>query len=128
MSWLENLKKLKEESKKTIGEIAKGTNQPERTIIRIFRGETEHPTISTLIPIVNFLNGSLDEIFSDTTAFVGNKNLATLQAEKERLVAQNTMLKEKTNAQELEIALLKKDLMYTKELLSVHRFYDTIND
>lgn len=137
MSWFENLKALKTQSGKRSAEIAQGTGLPERTVIRIFNGETDNPSISTLIPIVHYLGGSLDEIFADTKAVVGNKTLATLQArvdelvrecdaviaERDLLLAENEILKKKVDALSAETELLKTQLLHKEELLAVHSFY-----
>ena len=132
--WLENLKELKRKSGHSSKQIAEGTGLPERTVTRIFSGDTDNPSISTLIPIVNFLGGSLDEIFADTKAVVGEKNLATLQAtlaalkaEKDLITSANAVLKEKVNVQAKEIEMLNLKLMYTEELLATHKYYEKLN-
>lgn len=134
MSWLDNLKELKKNANAKSCAIAAGTGLPERTVVRIFNGETDNPSISTLIPIVNFLGGSLDELFADTKAVVGNKNLAVLQerldivtAERDLIIAENAMLTEKITAQTAEIELLKLKLMHKEELLAVHNYYTKIS-
>ena len=106
MSWLNNLIVLKEKAGKTTKQIADGTHQPERTIIRIFKGETENPTITTLIPIISFLGGNISEIFADTCAIVGSTNLSTLQqdydtlkADYDILVTENNLVKSKSKAE-----------------------------
>lgn len=133
MSWLDNLKELKKKvGAKSCG-IAAGTGLPERTVVRIFNGETDNPSISTLIPIVNFLGGSLDEIFADTKAVVGSKNLATLQeqlnivtAERDLILTENAVLNDTIKSQTAEIELLKLKLMHKEELLAVHNYYTKI--
>jgi transcriptional regulator with XRE-family HTH domain len=134
MSWLDNLKELKKNANAKACAIAAGTGLPERTVVRIFNGETDNPSISTLIPIVNFLGGSLDELFADTKAVVGNKNLAVLQerldivtAERDLIIAENAMLTEKITAQTAEIELLKLKLMHKEELIAVHNYYTKIS-
>lgn len=138
MSWLDNLRELKKVTNKSSKQIAEGTFMPERTVVRIFNGETANPSITTLIPIINFLGGSFDEIFADTKAIVGDKNIVTLQAdlavitaerdaviaERDLLIAEDTTLKEKVAVQEKEIDLLKLKLLYTEELLATHKFYN----
>lgn len=131
--WLENLKELKKKSGKRSKEIAAGTGLPERTVVRIFSGETDNPSISTLIPIVNFLGGSLDEIFADTNAIVGDRNLTTLQAdlalikaERDSIALDNITLKEQIVKQAKELELLTLKLMYTEELLNTHKFYEQL--
>lgn len=128
--WLDNLRTLKKVTNKSSKQIAEGTFMPERTVVRIFNGETANPSITTLIPIINFLGGSFDEVFADTKAIVGDKNLATLQAdidvitaERDSLVTDNKILSEKIVAQEKEIEVLKLKLLYTEKILATHDYY-----
>ena len=131
MSWLNNLIALKEKAGKTTKQIADGTHQPERTIIRIFKGETENPTITTLIPIISFLGGNISEIFADTCAIVGSANLSTLQqdydtlkADYDILVTENNLVKSTNATQTARIELLEMKLMYTEKLLAVYEKYN----
>lgn len=131
MSWLNNLNDLKDKKGKNFDQIADGTKQPKRTIIRIFKGETENPTITTLIPIVNFLGGNLSEIFSDTCAIVGGTNLSNLQQEKDKLQAEYDLLLAEQNLIKTEntsllqrVELLEMKLMYTEKLLAVYEKYN----
>ena len=131
--WLENLKALKDKAKKSCREISIGTNMPEKTISRIFSGTTESPTISTLIPIVNFLGGSFDEVFADTQAVIGNttvsdlqENVEAVESEKELLLAENKILQDKVSVLTQENELLKMKLMHKEELLAVHNYYTKI--
>ena len=124
--WLENLKELKKKSGKRSKEIAEGTGLPERTVVRIFSGETDNPSISTLIPIVNFLGGSLDEIFADTKAIVGDKHLAELQesvatitAERDSAIADNIALKTEVTALTNEI--LRIQLAHKDEIIELYK-------
>ena len=128
--WLDNIRELKKRANKSSKQIADGTFMPERTVVRIFNGETANPSITTLIPIINFLGGSFDEIFADTKAIVGDKTLATLQtdidvvtAERDSLVTDNKILSEKIVAQEKEIEVLKLKLLYTEKILATHDYY-----
>ena len=129
--WLENINELKKKSKLSINDIAKGTLLPERTIARIFSGETENPTITSLIPIVRFLKGSLDEVFADTSAVIGSKNLVELQNElqaiqtdKERLIAENTVLLNKVSVLNAENEIIKMKLRHKEEeLQTIYDYY-----
>ena len=129
--WLENINELKKKSKLSISDIAKGTLLPERTIARIFSGETENPTITSLIPIVRFLKGSLDEVFADTSAVIGSKNLVELQNElqaiqtdKERLIAENTVLLNKVSVLNAENEIIKMKLRHKEEeLQTIYDYY-----
>ena len=133
MSWLKNLNDLKEKTGKSCKQIADATHQPERTITRIFHGETDNPTISTLIPIVNYLGGNLNEIFADTGARVGGTNLSTLQqelndlkADYDILVTEANLLKTENATLTARIELLEMKLMYTEKLLFVYEKYEKI--
>ena len=132
--WLENLRELKKTSGKSSKLISEGTLLPERTIVRIFSGETNNPSISTLIPIVNFLGGSLDEVFADTKAVVGEENLATLKevvdvvsAEKNLVVAETKVLQDKVAALTAENELLKLKLLHKEEIIALHNYYNKLN-
>lgn len=131
--WLDNIKELKKKSGMSSKQIAEGTFMPERTVVRIFNGETANPSITTLIPIINFLGGSFDEIFADTKAIVGDKNLATLQedvdtvtAERDLSIAENAILKEKVCALTAENELLKREIMHKDEIIALHNYYNKL--
>ena len=131
--WLDNLKELKKKSGMSSKQIAERTFLPERTICRIFNGETSNPTITTLIPIIKFLGGSISEIFADTKAIVGDKTLANLQedndvisAERDALITENKILAEKVNVLSKELELTNLKLMYTEKLLATHDFYNKL--
>ena len=132
--WLENLKELKKKSGMNCKQIASGTLMSERTVVRIFSGETPNPTITTLLPIIKFLGGSSSEIFSDTTAVVGDANLAALQEELNAVTAERDLAVTKLNIAEDKVAtltaendLLKMQLMHKEELLAVHNYYIKMN-
>ena len=99
---------------------------PERTIARIFHRETDSPTITTLIPIINFLGGSFDEIFADTKAVVGNKDLVILQENVDKVIAENSDLKEKVNTLTTENELLKMQLKHKEEIIALHNYYNKL--
>lgn len=131
MSWLNNLIALKEKAGKNYKQIADGTHQPERTIVRIFKGETENPTITTLIPIISYLGGNLSEIFADTCAIVGSSNLSalqeelnTLKADYDILITDKNLLKTENATLTARVELLEMKLMYTEKLLSVYEKYN----
>lgn len=133
--WLDNIKELKKKTGMSTKQIVEKTNLPERTVIRIFSGETSSPLITTLIPIVNVLGGSLDDIFADTKVIVGDQNLATLKenvdtvtAELDLVTAENAILKDKVNTLNLEIEMLKLQLMHKDEIIALHNYYNKIKN
>ena len=131
--WLDNLKELKKAKGMSSKQIAEKTNLPERTVIRIFSGDTDNPYVDTLHRIVTVLGGSLDDILADTKMVVGDKNLATLQesvdvvtAERDLMIAENAMLKEKVTALTSENEILKMKLLHKEELLALHNYYNKL--
>ena len=131
--WSDKLKELKKQAGMSIKQIADKTNLPERTVSRIFSGDTDNPYVDTLHRIVTVLGGSLDDILTDTKVVVGDKNLATLQedlaaavAERDLGIAENTILKDKVAALTAENEMLKMQLMHKEELLALHNYYNKI--
>lgn len=128
--WLDILKTLKKEQNLSVKQLSEMTNLPERSIARIFSGDTSNPYMTTLIPIVNALGVSLDYVFSDSKVVVANETVVELQenveavsTEKDLLLAENKILQDKVNNLEKELELTKMKLMHKEELLAVHNFY-----
>ena len=125
--WLDNLKELKKATNMSTKQISQRSNLPEKTISRVFSGETKNPYIDTLNSIAIALGSNLTDILVDTKLVVGTEKLASLQAEKDLLIADNEILTNKVNALTSELELLKNELMYTKKLLAVHEYYTKTN-
>lgn len=135
--WLDKLKELKKAKGMSLKQIADTTNLPERTVTRIFSGDTDNPYVDTLHRIVSVLDGSLDDVLADSKAVVGSKNLAALQAEVDRLkaeadrltaeigllTAENAMLKDKVGVFTTENELLRMKLEHKEEIISLHNYY-----
>lgn len=131
--WLENLIEMKKRTNLSSKQIADKTNLPERTIKRIFSGDTDNPYVDTLHRIVTALGGTLDDIFVDTKVVVATERLVevkevveVVEAEKDLALAELEMLRAKTTAQDMEIQLLKKDLQHKDELLAVYNYFTKI--
>ena len=114
-------------------QIAEKTQLPERTIKRIFAGETDNPYVDTIHRIADAIGCTLNDIFADTKVVVATETLAEVKevaevvsAEKELLLAELEMLRTKTAAQEMEITLLKIDLQHKDELLAVYNYFTKI--
>lgn len=128
--WLDTLKELKKAKGLSSKQIAEMTNLPERTVSRVFSGDTPNPYADTLYRIVSVLGGSLDDILADSKAVVGSKTLATVQNELDQataelmlIKAENTVLNDKAKALETENELLKLKLAHKEELLALHNYY-----
>lgn len=135
--WLDNLRELKKEKGVTNKYIAEATNLPERTVTRIFAGDTDNPYVDTLHRIVTVLDGSLDSILADTKVVVGGADLITLQEEKdastaevERLTAELALisaelavLKDKVVTLTAENDVLRLKLEHKEEIIALHNYY-----
>ena len=128
--WLNNLKELKKEKGMTVKQIAEMTNLPERTVKRIFSGDTDNPYVDTLHRIVTVLGGSLDGILADTKVVVGGSDLITLQADVDRLngelaiaSAEIAMLKDKVAVLTAESDILRLKLEHKEEIIALHKYY-----
>lgn len=145
--WLDNLKELRKSTGMSYKNIAEMTNLPERTVSRIFSGDTDNPYVDTLHRIVSVLGGSLDSILADSKAVVGNANLSVLQedidnlnSEIERLTnevnrlegettlisAENSILKDKVNTLTAENDILRIRLEHKEEIISLHNYYNNL--
>ncbi len=128
--WLDNLKELKKVTGMSAKQIADKTNLPERTVIRIFSGDTDNPYVDTLHRIVKVLGGSLDDILADTKVVVATESLVevketanVIEAERDLIAVENERLKATVLAQRAEIELLEKELKHKEELLALHNYY-----
>jgi transcriptional regulator with XRE-family HTH domain len=123
--WFDNLKELKKKANLTSKQIAERANLPERTVVRIFSGETNDPRIDTVRRIVAVVGGSLDDIFAESGAVIGDQNLAALQAEVERLtvelssaMTELSVTKNTNAALSAEADLLRLKLDHKEEIIA----------
>ena len=122
--WLDNLKDLrKEKGNPPLKKIAEDAHLPERTVFRIFAGETNNPYVSTLDLIAKALGSSLSGILSDTKVVVGNEKMAELQekigiisAELDIITAENAVLKDKVACLTAENDVLRMKLEHKEEI------------
>ena len=131
--WLDNLKELKKLTNMSVKQIAEKTQMPERTVNRIFSGDTDNPYVDTLHRIVTAMGYSLNDIFADTKLVVGTENLAKLQeysdevkAERDVVLAENAILKYKVAALTAEVDLLKMQLNHKEEIIALHNYYNKL--
>jgi transcriptional regulator with XRE-family HTH domain len=131
--WLDNLKELKKSKGMTSKQIAELSHLPERTVNRIFSGDTDNPYVDTLHRIVTALDGNLNDIFADTKVVVATEELVEIkenanvvEAERDLISVENEMLKTKNAALTTEIELLKKELQHKEELLALHNYYNKL--
>lgn len=135
--WLDRLKELKKQAGMSSKQIAEMTNLPERTVTRIFSGDTDNPYVDTLHRIVTVLGGSLDDILADTKVVVATESLVevketleevkgtatVMQAQRDLIKVENERLKIENANMATELQLLKKELQHKEELLALHNYY-----
>ena len=124
--WLDNLKDLKKKTGMSTKQIADMTNLPERTVSRIFSGDTDNPYVDTLRRIVAVLGGSLDDIFTECKTVVANTSLIALQADYDKITAENVALKDKVVTLEAELDRLRLTLEHKEEIIALHNYYNKI--
>ena len=139
--WLINLIELKNKSDITVKQIAERENLAEKSISNVFSGKSKSPSVDLIRRIIHALGGKWSEIFAESGAVIGNQDLATLQADVDRLTAENTDLanslnianldntvqKEKITVLEKEVEILRLKLEYEEKLNAVHSFYNKLN-
>lgn len=139
--WLDNLKELKKQKGLSSKQIAEKANLPERTVSRIFSGDTPNPYVDTLYRITVILDGSLDDVLADSKTVVGSANLATLQTRNDELQAEigvlraeldlakaeNAIAKDKIAILTTENDLLRMKLEHKDEIIAIHNYYNKIN-
>ena len=135
--WLDRIKDRRKELNYTIKYISQETKLPERTVTRIFSGETLSPSVDTLYSIAVVLGLSLDELLADTNSVVGGKHYAdlieentALMTEIERLNSElalvsveNSVLKDKVGVLTAENGILNLKLEHKEEIISLHNYY-----
>lgn len=131
--WLDNLKELKKKTGMSPKQIAERTKLPERTVNRIFSGDTDNPYVDTLHRIVTVLGGSLDDILADTKVVVATESLVevkenatVIEAERDLITAENAILKDKVATLTAENEMLKMEIKHKDEIIALHNYYNKL--
>lgn len=131
--WLDRLKELKKEKGWSYKQISEEAGLTERTVTRIYSGDTPTPYADTLYRLASAFDVSLDDILADSKVVVGNKNLITLQdevnkltAENAILAAENAMLKDKVAVISTENDILRVKLEHKEEIVRLHDYYTSL--
>lgn len=138
--WLDRLQQRRKELNYTIKYISQESKLPERTVTRIFSGETLSPSVDTLYAIATVLELTLDELVAGTNSVVGGKDYRhlleeniTLTNEVERLSgelalinAENSVLNDKVGVLSAENDLLRIKLEHKEEIIALHNYYNKL--
>lgn len=136
--WLDNIRELRRRTKMSVREISEKTKElaenctdgsmieiPEKTIESVFAGVAKCPRFDTIRMIVYAMGGSLDEIFAESGAVVGDKKLTALQEERDALAsdlalarAEIDVLKNTGAALKAENDLLQLKLSHKEEIIA----------
>lgn len=79
--WLDRLKEMKKQSKKTSKEISECTGIPKSTIDKLFAGQTKEPFLSSVRLIVHCLGYTLDDL-DDETEYYNNPQITITSTDK----------------------------------------------
>lgn len=138
--WLENLIDLKKRTGMSPRQIAEKENLSEKSVNRVFSGESKNPGVDLVRRIIHALGGSWSEIFAESGAVIGSQDLATLQTQVNKLTEENELLtqslnianldlsvqKDKVTALETESEMLKMQLKHKEEIIALHNYYGTV--
>jgi predicted transcriptional regulator len=137
--WLDNLKEIKKKSGMTTKQIAEKSRIPERTLNRIFGGESDHPYADTLDLIVKEIgNYDLGDIFADTNVVIATEAIVEvkqtvqeLEAEQGNLLSDNQKLQAALIAKDTEIQALRDELarresQHKDELIELVKYFTKI--
>lgn len=138
--WLENLRDLKDRTGMSSKQIADIKDVSEKSVKRVFTGEAKNPGVELIRKIIEALGGSWYEIFAESGAVIGGKDLEALQTEVSRLTEENALLtqslnivnldlsvqKDKVSALEAESAILKMQLKHKEEIIAIHNYYNKL--
>jgi predicted nucleic acid-binding Zn-ribbon protein len=136
--WLDNIRELRRRTKMSVREISEKTQElsenctdgslvlvPEKTIESILAGLVKCPRFNTILPIVYALGGSIDEVFAESGAVVGDKKFSALQEERDAIAsdlalarAEIDVLKNTGAALKAENDLLQLKLSHKEEIIA----------
>lgn len=131
--WLDKLKDLKKKSGMTTKAIAEKANMSERTVTRIFSGETYAPGIDKLRDIVYAMGGSLDDVLDESDfhlptplAEALKTENTTLQNAVNDLTDENVRLKDEIATLKVELDRLRLILEHKEEIIALHNYYNKL--
>jgi transcriptional regulator with XRE-family HTH domain len=138
--WRESIIEAKKAKNITTKTMSEKVRLPEQTIARILSGKTETPRIDTVLDLGAAVGLSPWELFAETTAVLGDKNLSTLQEELDQanaalsalqaefssLSAEATELRVSNVTLQAENDMLRTKLEHKEEIIELHNYYKSV--
>ena len=138
--WRERIIEAKKAKNITTKTMSEKVRLPEQTITRILSGKTETPRIDTVLDLGAAVGLSPRELFAETTAVLGDKNLSmlqeeldqanaalsALQAEFSSLSAEATELRVSNVTLQAENDMLRTKLEHKEEIIELHNYYKSV--
>lgn len=91
--WLINLIELKNRHPDiSVAKISESEDLAEKSITNVFNGKSKRPSVDLIYKIIRALGGTLNEIFGESGAVIGGQDVIALQSEVDRLKVENTAL------------------------------------
>ena len=119
--WLDRLKEMKKQSKKTSKEISECTGIPKSTTDKLFAGQTKEPFLSSVRLIVHCLGYTLDDL-DDETEYYNNPQITITSTDK----SDNDKQKLLHNYESLNNTGKNKLLEYSDDLVASGKYSDTV--
>lgn len=120
--WLDKIIDAKKKQNITTKMMADRSRIPEQTITRILSKKTEFPRIDTVLDLGASVGLTARELFDETTSVVGDKSIAMLQEELDRVNAAFAALQSDMTAISTDYAMLKSnndDLKHENDILRI---------
>ena len=139
-AWLKIFQERQKELGLTNKRIAELVQHSEKTISRLFSGETKEPDIYLFYSVATVLNLSIDALFAGYASEMGKNIVATLQEEindlkleKEKTNAENALTRAELSAARDRITtlsaendILRLKLEHKEEIIAIHNYYNKL--
>ena len=111
--WRDRILEAKKERGVRTKDMAEFALMTEKSVARILSGDTQNPYVDNVIILGAAVGLTPSEIFSETGVVVGGQDLATMQAEVDRLTAELQAVTSEAAALRSEVSALstEKDLL-----------------
>ena len=135
--WRDKINETRKEKNIKIKRISEFSDLSEKTVTRILSGEAKNPCVDDVISIGAAVGLDTVDLFCDTGTVVGNKSLAELQEEADKLAKEiellraelatantdNTNLRAQICSLVAENDTLKLKVGFQEEIIETHRYY-----